>query len=251
MPVVNVEGVDIAYEVEGEGIPLILLHGFASTAADNFGRTGWVQALTRTGRQVVAIDLRGHGKSGHPHEEAAYAGGQLVDDVIAVLDELGIAKADLMGFSMGAGLAMRLASQYGDRFDKVVLAGVGGKMLAPRGDGWSEKVVEALTTDDPESIDDPTAKGFRLYAEHLAQDRLALAACMKAPGSGRDVDFSSIASDVLVIAGARDDLAGDPAELAAVMPRAKAEIVPGTDHMFLLANPMCKGMVIDFLTGWE
>ena len=250
MPVVNVEGVDIAYDVEGEGSPMILLHGFAATAADNFGRTGWVQALARTGRRIVTIDLRGHGKSGHPHDEAAYAGGQLVDDVIAVMDELGIAKADLMGFSMGAGLAMRLAAQYGDRFDKVVLAGVGGGMLTPRGDGWSDKVVEALTTEDPESIADPTAKGFRLYAEHLGQDRLALAACMKAPGSGRDVDFSAIGGEVLVIAGARDDMAGDPDALAAVIPGAKAETVPGADHMYLLANPMCKGMVIDFLTGW-
>ena len=250
MPVVTVDGIDIAYEVAGEGHPMVLLHGFASTAEDNWGRTGWVQALTRTGRQIIAIDLRGHGKSGHPHDEGAYAGGQLVEDVIAVMDALGIAKADLMGFSMGAGLAMRLAAQYGERFDKVVLAGVGGKTLAPRGSGWSEKVVEALTTDDPESIQDATAKGFRLYAEHLGQDRLALAACMKAPGSGRDVDFSKIGNEVLVIAGARDDLAGDPAELAVVIPGAKAETVPGTDHMFLLANPMCKGMVIDFLTGW-
>ena len=250
MPAISVDGVDIAYEVAGEGQPMVLLHGFASTAEDNWGRTGWVQALERTRRQIVTIDLRGHGKSGHPHDEDAYAGGKLVHDVIAVMDELGIQKADLMGFSMGAGLAMRLAAQYGDRFDKVVLAGVGGKMLTPRGDGWSDKVVAALTTDDPESIEDPTAKGFRLYAEHLGQDRHALAACMKAPGSGRDVDFSGIANDVLVIAGARDELAGDPAELAEAMPRAKAETVPGTDHMFLLANPMCKGMVIDFLTGW-
>ena len=250
MPVVNVDGIDIAYEVTGEGTPMILLHGFASTAEDNWGRTGWVQALARTGRRIIAIDLRGHGKSGHPHDEAAYAGGKLVEDVIAVMDELDIEKADLMGFSMGAGISMRLASQYGNRFDKVVLAGVGGRMLTSRGDGWGEKVAAALTTDDPASIEDETVKGFRLYAEHLGQDRLALAACMKAPGSGRDVDFAAIGNEVLVIAGARDEMAGDPAELAAAMPRAKAEMVPGTDHMFLLANPMCKGLVIDFLTGW-
>jgi pimeloyl-ACP methyl ester carboxylesterase len=251
MPVFSSGGVSIAYEVEGEGRPILLVHGFSATAHDNWVRTGWVQALTRAHFKVITFDLRGHGKSGKLYDPADYTNRQHAGDALALMDHLGIAEADLMGFSMGAGIAMRLAAHYGERFGLVVLAGVGGKALEPSS-GFGTKTADALEAADPDSIADRTAKAFRLYAQNLGQDLKAIAACARAPREGSAADLLPlIRNRTLVIAGARDDLAGDPNALAALMADARGEIIPGTDHMFALPNPMFKGAVMDFLTGYS
>lgn len=254
MPVFSSGGVEIAYEVEGEGQPILLIHGFSATADDNWVRTGWVQALTRARFKVVRFDLRGHGKSQKLHDAADYTMEKMAGDALALLDHLGIEKADLLGFSMGAGIAMRLAGAHGHRFGKVVLAGMGGRALEPARPG--NPIAEALEADDPSTVEDRSARAFRLYAENLGQDLRAIAACARAPrrssaeGESVQARAGAIRNEVLVIAGARDDLAGDPQALAALMPHARAEVIPGTDHMFALPNPMFKGAVMDFLTGW-
>ncbi|MEP5367407.1 alpha/beta hydrolase [Parvibaculum sp.] len=249
MPVFSSEGVSIAYEVEGEGQPILLIHGFSATSEDNWVRTGWVQALTRARFKVVRFDLRGHGKSEKLYEPGDYATEKMTGDAIALLDHLGIGQADLMGFSMGAGIAMRLAARHGERFGKVVLAGMGSRALEPGKPG--NPIAEALEADDPSSVGDRSARAFRLYAENLGQDLKAIAACAREPRRGGVREAAAaINNEVLVIAGARDDLAGDPQALAALMPNGRAEVIPGTDHMFALPNPMFKGAVMDFLTGW-
>ncbi|MEW6090690.1 MAG: alpha/beta hydrolase [Pseudomonadota bacterium] len=244
-------GVPIAYDVEGEGRPILLIHGFSATAHDNWVRTGWVQALTRARFKVITYDLRGHGRSGKLHDPAGYGHAKHAADALALLDHLGIAEADLMGFSMGAGIAMRLAAEHGSRFGLVVLAGVGGRALEPAS-SFGTKTADALEAADPDTIEDRTAKAFRLYAENLGQDLKSIAACARAPREGSAADLVPlIRNRTLVIAGARDDLAGDPNTLAALMANARAEIIPGTDHMFALPNPMFKGAVMDFLTGYS
>lgn len=255
MAVFSSGGVEIAYEVAGEGQPILLIHGFSATAEDNWVRTGWVQALTRARYKVVTFDLRGHGASQKLHDPADYTTAKMGGDAIALMDHLGIERADLMGFSMGAGIALWLAARHGERFGSVVLAGMGGKALEPSRPG--NPVAEALEAADPSSVEDRSARAFRLYAENLGQDLKAIAACARAPrrsaveGEGVADLAGRVRNKVLVIAGARDDLAGDPQVLAATMPNARAEIIPGTDHMFALPNPMFKGAVMDFLTGWD
>ena len=249
MPEFSSQGVSIAYEVHGEGRPILLIHGFSATAEDNWVRTGWVQALTRARYKAVIFDLRGHGKSQKLYDADDYDIEKMAGDALALMDHLGIDKADLMGFSMGAGIAMRLAARDGGRFGKVVLAGMGGKALEPPKPG--SPVAEALEAADPETIEDRSARAFRLYAEKLGQDLKAIAACAREPRrSGVREAAEGLRNEVLVIAGDRDDLAGDPRVLAALMPNGRAEIIPGTDHMFALPNPMFKGAVMDFLTGW-
>jgi pimeloyl-ACP methyl ester carboxylesterase len=255
MAVFSSGGVEIAYEVAGEGQPILLVHGFSATADDNWVRTGWVQALTRARFKAVTFDLRGHGASRKLHDPADYTTAKMGGDAIALLDHLGIERADLMGFSMGAGIALWLAARHGARFGKVVLAGIGGKALEPsRADN---PVADALEAADPSAVEDRSARAFRLYAENLGQDLRAIAACARAPrrsaeaGEGAAELAGAVRNETLVIAGARDDLAGDPHALAALMPHARAEIIPGTDHMFALPNPMFKGAVMDFLTGWS
>ncbi|MBX3496514.1 MAG: alpha/beta fold hydrolase [Parvibaculum sp.] len=248
MPEFSSGGVSIAYEVAGEGKPMLLVHGFAATADDNWIRTGWVQAITRARRQAVTFDLRGHGASGKLYDPADYTVDKMAGDALALMDHLGIERASLMGYSMGAGIAMHLAAHHGERFGIVILGGVGAKMLEPGSAVGG--VAQALEAESAEGIGDPLARGFRLYAEGLGQDLKALAACARAPrAEDRGASLALIRNETMVIAGARDDLAGDPGPLAARMADARAEIIPGTDHMFALANPMFKGAVMDFLAG--
>lgn len=248
MPHFDHAGVSIAYEVAGEGKPMLLVHGFAATAEDNWRRTGWVAALTRARRQAVTFDLRGHGASTKLYDPADYTVDKMAGDALALMDHLGLERASLMGYSMGAGIAMHLAAHHGDRFGIVILGGVGEKSLET-----GERIggiAEALEAPSAEGLSEPLARGFRLYAEGLGQDLKALAACARAPRiEDRGASLGLIRNEVLVIAGARDDLAGDPGPLAARMADARAEVVPGTDHMFALANPMFKGAVMDFLAG--
>ena len=115
MPKIDHDGVTIHYEVFGKGKPIVLVHGFASSLQDNWVNTGWIDTLTPV-RQVVALDCRGHGESQKPHDPEAYAGDAMCDDVIAVMDHLDIARADLFGYSMGGGVALRLLAAHPKRF---------------------------------------------------------------------------------------------------------------------------------------
>src|SRR5919109_4742115 len=99
-------GVPIHYEISGAGRPMVLVHGFASSAQQNWNATGWIDFLVALERQVIALDCRGHGQSGKPYDPAAYAGSAMPDDVIAVMDALGIQSAEIMGYSMGGWITL-------------------------------------------------------------------------------------------------------------------------------------------------
>ena len=97
-------GVDIAYELYGQGDPILLIHGFASNGFVNWRSTSWVDLLEKAGRMVVTIDNRGHGKSDKPHDPEKY-GLEMVRDAIRLLDHLEIKKAHVVGYSMGGLIA--------------------------------------------------------------------------------------------------------------------------------------------------
>ncbi|MBG52576.1 MAG: alpha/beta hydrolase [Alphaproteobacteria bacterium] len=243
-------GVEIAYDDVGEGKPILLLHGFASTRGDNWSRTGWYGTLQKTGRRVIAMDWRGHGESAKLYDPEDYGTDMMVGDAIRLLDHLEISSCAVMGFSMGAGLGLRLAVREGKRVSDLVLAGVGGKTLA-REDSGPQLRADVFAAASADEISHPTARGFRLYAEQLNQDLKALGACVSHHRERPEPeDLMLIKANTLVVAGQRDDLAGDPAALASLIPGAKSELIPGADHMYLLTNGAFKGTVIDFLTGW-
>src|SRR5438132_14049153 len=91
------DGVEIAFLDEGEGEPIVLVHGFASTAAVNWVHPGWVATLTKAGRRTIALDNRGHGASAKLYDTAAYHSAVMADDVRALIDHLGVPGADVMG----------------------------------------------------------------------------------------------------------------------------------------------------------
>src|ERR1041385_8685523 len=113
MPTFRNGAVEIAYLDEGEGDPIVLVHGFASTKEVNWVMPGWTTTLRRDGRRVIALDNRGHGQSTKLYDPAAYHSTRMAGDVRALLDYLGIGRADVMGYSMGARICAFLALEHG------------------------------------------------------------------------------------------------------------------------------------------
>ena len=121
MPRFTHDGVEIAFLDEGEGEPIVLVHGFASNKAVNWVFPGWVTALTRAGRRVIALDNRGHGESAKLYVPAAYHSSLMAEDVRGLLDHLGLGRADVMGYSMGARITAFLALIHPERVRSAVL----------------------------------------------------------------------------------------------------------------------------------
>jgi pimeloyl-ACP methyl ester carboxylesterase len=246
--VVSKDGTHIAYDVTGEGKPVLLIHGFASSREQNWKSTGWIDRLVRQGYRVVSFDLRGHGHSDKPHETQAY-GDQMIDDILAVLNASGINDAFVMGYSMGAMLAIRFLMLHPERIRRVVTAGVGDNYFAEQR-SWRESVAAAMLVDDPSAIVDDEARRFRIFGGQRGKDRLALSACMKAPRYTYPPEaLKASQRPVLVVAGENDPLVRSPLALAAAFADGRAVVLPNKDHMTAVGDPGYKRAVLDFFAA--
>ncbi len=239
-------GVRIHYEDAGSGDAVVLVHGFASNARYNWGITGWIKFLSERYR-VIALDCRGHGQSDKPHDPAEYTLDRMGGDVIRLLDHLGIRRALLMGYSMGARISMWLMLRHPERFRAVVLGGVGagGRM----GDaGRRRKIVEALLAPDPSAIGDETARLFRQFAEANRNDLAALAACMGAERAegGAATELASVGMAVMIVVGTRDTLVGDAEPLHKMIPGSVLVKLEGRDHLNAPGDRLYKEAVEKF-----
>ncbi len=243
------DDVDIAYQVAGEGIPLVLLHGFAGHSADNWVRTGWVGALQKTGRQVIVMDARGHGESAKLYEPSQYGVEKTCGDLASLLDHLELESAEFTGFSMGGMTTLNFAHRHPDRVRQFAILGVGDAIFDER--AQSDDMGQALEADKLSGIKSDRAKQFRLYAEALKQDKKALAAASRAPRSSALTweALQTIAHPAAFVVGQRDDLAGGLSKLQEAIPQAHMLTIPGLDHPQTLSHGMAKAHVIDFLTG--
>ena len=245
MPEFSSDGVSINYIDEGQGPPIVQVHGFASSLHGNWRATGIADALVKSGRRVVALDCRGHGRSGKPHDPEAYGGTKMADDVLALMDHLGIRQADLMGYSMGGGISASLLVRHPERFKTVILAGIGDAMLSrgPRRSG----LAEGMEAKDASEVQDATARGFRQFAEQSGNDLGALAAMQRSARAPLDASkLGDVRLPVLVLIGAGDTLAGPAGELAAAIPGARHMVVPG-DHLSVFQKPDYTAAVVSFL----
>jgi pimeloyl-ACP methyl ester carboxylesterase len=244
-------GFSIAYDDiggPGEGRPMVLVHGFTSNRAENWRRLGWYGALERRRTRIVALDCRGHGESAKPHDPAAYSRAAMTGDILALMDHLEIPRAHILGFSMGSRLALGAALTAPERFATLTLGGVGEKLFEPRLPG--NPMAEAMEAGDVESIKEPMLKSFRQFADDQKEDRLALAALTRAADAPITREMlGTLPVPVLVVAGARDELAGDPEPLAKAFPDGRAVRVPGVDHFSIIAHALFKASVFDFLDG--
>src|SRR3972149_2451542 len=129
MPSFRYDGVEIAYLDQGAGGPIGLGHGFASNKETNWVVPGWVSALKGAGRRVIALDNRGHGASSKFYDPNDYALAKMGGDVVALMDHLKIARADVLGYSMGARITGYIASAHGARVRSAILGGIGIRLI--------------------------------------------------------------------------------------------------------------------------
>lgn len=236
---------------EGTGRPILLIHGFASDLERNWRATGWLAALARAGWRVVAYDQRGHGKSDRRYHPDEYALPLLVGDALAVADAAGLERAILMGYSMGARIALEVALTRPDRVAALVLGGVGKNFFPALGGRPHDRelVAGALEADDPSPFP-PAARTYRSFAEQGGGDRRALAACYRRPERPLDLgELRALGVPALVVVGGDDRMAGDPRPLAEAIPGARLVPLPGKDHMKAVGAKEHRAAVIDFLAS--
>ncbi|HEY8004940.1 MAG TPA: alpha/beta hydrolase [Phenylobacterium sp.] len=248
------DGVQIAYDdiapAGGAERTIVLVHGFASNRNEGWRRTGWYGAFERRRTRVIALDQRGHGESAKLYDPEDYARGKLAADVLALMDHLGVRRADLFGYSMGTRTALAAAIAAPGRVSNLILGGVGGKLLEPSPPVAGEPMADAMLAQDPATITEPMLRSFRQFADEQGEDRRALAAVtrMKNPQLDRDA-MAALPMPVLVVAGQGDTGAGDPEDLARVFPHGHGVTVSGCDHFSAIPHALTKAAVFDFLDG--
>jgi pimeloyl-ACP methyl ester carboxylesterase len=238
--------VELAFLDEGQGEPVVLVHGFASNAAVNWAYPGWVVTLTRAGRRSIALDLRGHGASTKLYAPAAYHSAIMAQDVHALIEHLRLPQVDVVGYSMGARIGAFLALAHPERLRSLILGGLGGHLVA--GVGLPTSIADALEAPSLADVKDPTGRMFRAFAEQTGSDLAALAACIR--GSRQTLtpeEVAKIRVPTLIAVGTKDAFAGSAQGLAALMPQAEALDIPGRDHMLAVGDKVFKQGVLDFL----
>ena len=246
-------GVEIAYSdfgplTEDRHEPIILIHGFASTHAVNWMFTQWVKTLTEDGRRVIVFDNRGHGRSQKLYDPAQYALELMAADVANLLDHLSIARADVMGYSLGARIGTVLTLSKPNRVRSLVLGGIGQYLVTDS--GLPSGLAEAMEAERIEDVETSMMKIFRGFAESTRSDLKALAACVR--GARRALDpalLSDIACPVLICVGTRDDVAGDPSPLEPLFRNVRIVDIPGRDHNRAVGDRVYKQAVLEFLAA--
>jgi pimeloyl-ACP methyl ester carboxylesterase len=240
------DGVQIFYLDEGEGEPILLIHGFASNIAANWIDPGWVRTLTAAGRRVIALDNRGHGKSEKLYEPERYGAPEMAEDARRLLDHLGIDRVDVLGYSMGARITAFLVFAYPERVRSVIFGGLGIHMV--RGMVGAGPLAKALEAPRLEDVTNDTARSFRVFAEQTKSDLKALAACMRGPREKVPPEkLGEISVPVLVAVGSEDVIGGSGAALAELIPGAQFLEIVGRDHMKAVGDSMFKQGVLEFL----
>jgi pimeloyl-ACP methyl ester carboxylesterase len=239
--------VEIAYLDEGEGDPVVLVHGFASTKEVNWVQPGWVSTLVKAGRRAIALDNRGHGQSTKLYEPLDYHTDKMVEDVCGLLDHLGLRQADVLGYSMGARIGAFMAAHRPARVRSAILGGLGIR-LVDGSVGLNDDIAAALEAPSLADVQDPTGRQFRAFAEQTRSDLRALAACLRGSRQTLPVaEAQAIRLPVLIAVGTKDQVAGPAQPLAALIPAAQALDIPNRDHMLAVGDKVFKAGVLAFL----
>ena len=248
MPSFHNGAVEIAYLDEGEGDPIVLIHGFASSKNVNWVYPTWVSELRKNGRRVIALDNRGHGESAKLYDPAQYSIPTMAGDVLALMDHLGIPQADMKGYSMGGRMTAWLGLNEPQRLRSAILGGIGiGGLI--EGTGPGERVAEALEAPKLDDVTDPVGRTFRAFADQTRSDRRALAACLRGTRELMTREQAArIGVPVLIAVGSTDDVAGSAHALGDIIAGSEVLDIPNRDHMRAVGDKVYKSGVLDFLS---
>jgi pimeloyl-ACP methyl ester carboxylesterase len=204
-------------------VPVLLLHGFATSAARTWGENGWLDLLRDMGRTVLAPDLLGHGTAPKPHDPADYA-----DLTARIAEALPDEPVDAVAFSLGAMTLLELAAREPHRFGRLVVGGIGESVF--RDDPERHAAILAAVDGAPGAEDDNVGRLFAQYATQPGNDRAALAACLRRKGVRLTRDrLAAVDVPVLVAIGDRD-FAGPGEPLVEALPDARLVVLRNTDH---------------------
>jgi pimeloyl-ACP methyl ester carboxylesterase len=237
MPYVNNKGVRIYYEMEGKGPSIVLAHGVSGNL-NHWRRVGGYLDVLKNDFQLILFDARGHGRSDKPHDPSAY-GSKMTDDVVSILDDIGIKKAHYFGYSMGARIGFYVATIHADRFLSFILGGAGVIDAATAGARAEVTRIIANTQKDPEGVFAALERQFgrRLTSEEKeemsANDSEALLALRSALSNMPILTkeyLSVISVPCLLYCGDVDPRYRGAKEAAGYIPHAKFVSLPGLDH---------------------
>lgn len=248
MPQFSNDGLSLTYLDEGpsDGDPVLLIHGFASNKRVNWVSPGWVHTLNGAGYRTIAFDNRGHGDSDKPHDAGSYTPEKMAGDAAALLDQLEISSAHIMGYSMGARISAFLAMRNPEKVKTLILGGLGMGMVEGVGD-W-DPIAEALLANSLDDVTHEQGRTFRIFADQTQSDRFALAACIQASRKLVTHDqISKIDMPTLIGVGTKDDIAGSAEGLAGLMPNAQAFEIERRDHMLAVGDASFKKRTLAFL----
>jgi pimeloyl-ACP methyl ester carboxylesterase len=241
----NSDGIEIAFIDEGQGEPVLLIHGFASNIRVNWVSTGWVKYLLDAGFRVIAFDHRGHGESEKLYDQAQYSAPLMAADAARLLEQLKVGKANVIGYSMGARVAAFLTIQRPDLVKKVVFAGLAERMIS--GVPGAEAIADALEAESAAAVANQSAKSFRVFADQTKSDRKALSACIRSSRVKiKPEALAAIKVPVLVVAGELDDVSGKVQPLVDLIPGAKGLTLPEKNHMSAVGDREFKRDSVSF-----
>jgi pimeloyl-ACP methyl ester carboxylesterase len=251
-------GVRIHYTIQGQGEPVLLIHGFAANIPFQWGVPGIVGDLSRHYR-VIAIDNRGHGQSGKPHNVKQY-GMEMVEDQIRLLDHLKIKKAHVVGYSMGAMITNKLLVTHPDR---LLSATLGGAAAIRKGSDMSTLELLAQDLDQgkgigllitfltPEGQPKPTAQQLQGINAMFTRmnDQKALAAVVRGWKDIEVTDDELKANKVptLGLIGEIDPLKKRVDETKDVLANFTVVVIKGADHMNAFTRPVFMSTLKEFL----
>jgi pimeloyl-ACP methyl ester carboxylesterase len=251
-------GVRIHYVIEGQGEPVVLIHGFAANIQFQWVLPGILGSLAKD-YQVIALDCRGHGRSGKPHDPNMY-GMEVVEDVIRLLDHLKIRKAHVVGYSMGAYITLKLITTHPDRFLSATLGGGGwAKTMEARfRDALAESLEQGkgigplLLRLNPPGRPKPTEQQIQAVSKVVmaVNDVTALVAIVRGVNTVFTIseeDLKCCKVPILGIAGQIDPLKQSIDDLIGQLSDLKVVVIPGADHMNAFWRPGFIQSLKDFL----
>jgi pimeloyl-ACP methyl ester carboxylesterase len=251
----EVNGMQMYYEVSGQGEPLVVLHG----AWMNIPAMGDIIPLLAQTRQVYAVEMQGHGRTNDLDRPITYP--QLADDIDAFMEAVGLSRADVFGYSMGAAVALQLGLRHPDRVDQLVLASTAYDLegLQPEFEAMLPQMTPEMFANTPMEAAfremSPNPDGFRAFAERMI--------ALEHEPMAWEEDVRDLQAPALLIVGDADVVTlehavamfrllggGAMGDMGQPLPASRLAVLPATSHTAVINQPdLLVALIEPFLRG--